>query len=72
MDAREGRALYDPAPQGPPDSAAVYRSLVGMWVYKYHFPIDELLRTMTRDSVEGMVRLAMRKWGRWRGVCTSR
>lgn len=65
--AREGRALDEPVPQGPLDSAAVYRSLVGMWVYKYHFPIDELLRTMAEDSVEGLVRRAMRKWGTWRG-----
>ena len=43
----------------------VYRDLVGMWVYKYYFPIDELLRTVNEEQVDSIVRRAMRKWGSW-------
>ena len=65
---QEGRTLEGERPQEPPDSAMVYRDLVGMWVYKYYFPIDELLKTVNEEQVDSIVRRAMRKWGSWRGT----
>jgi len=62
-----GLTLESPTPQAPPDAAAVYRDLVGTWVYKYYFPLDELARTLPDDQVEDIARRAMRKWGTWRG-----
>ena len=62
-----GLTLGSPVPQGPPDAAAVYRDLVGMWVYKYYFPLDELARTLPDDEIKSIARIAMRKWGAWRG-----
>ncbi len=62
-----GVELETPPPQRSSDPATVYRNLVGMWVYKYYFPLDELLRTFSDDEVESLTRRAMRKWGTWRG-----
>lgn len=59
--------LEKPGTQEAPDAAAVYKDLVGMWVYKYYFPLDELARTLPDDEVESIARRAMRKWGTWRG-----
>ena len=64
---QEGWALEREGTQAPLDSAMVYRGLVGMWVYKYYFPIDELLGTFNEEEVESIARRAMRKWGSWRG-----
>jgi hypothetical protein len=49
-------------PGKPPD-----QDEYGKIVYRYHFPIDELLRTMEEEQVDALVRRAMHKWGTWRG-----
>jgi hypothetical protein len=62
-----GISLQNPDAGASPDAAAVYRNLVGMWVYKYYFPLDELARTLPHDEVESIAARAMRRWGAWRG-----
>lgn len=64
---QDGRTLEGELPQQSLDSAMVYRDLVPLWVYKYHFPIDELLRMFNEEEVDSIARRAMRKWGEWRG-----
>jgi hypothetical protein len=61
---REGWKLQGKweGPRKPPDSDEY-----GKIVYRYHFPIDELLRTVEEEQVEALVRRAMCKWGAWRG-----
>ena len=63
---REDRDLGEP-PSGPFDSAWYYRDLIGLVAHKYHFPIDELLRTANEEQVIDLARRAMKKWGTWRG-----